>query len=335
MLEVYVPAPVPGLRKLSLLENPKANDSRLFQHIPVEEFQGILRVVATVHQAAYLLVPHYLPDLSRHAGYLDSVFKEAREARLRPILFTNQDDPSPLSYPEAIIFRPSAYASSLTSNEIILPAQIEDVGIKGTTAFIEGITPIIGFMGKAEFAGTKERVKYLVRNYVLRSGPRREGMYFRRRCLALLARDSRIDVRATFRRSFSANRKSIELPPEEARAAYLESLAQAHYTLAPRGDGNYSLRFYETLASGRTPILVDTDMRLPLEEEISYDDFIIRVPWQKLDKLPELVMQNWNSRTSEERARMQQRAREVFQSHLHLPVFLRRVLTKERLAMVK
>lgn len=49
-----------------------------------------------------------------------------------------------------------------------------------------------------------------------------------------------------------------------ARLSYLLNIFQTAYTVCMRGAGNYSVRFYDALALGRIPLLVDTDCMLPL-----------------------------------------------------------------------
>jgi hypothetical protein len=44
---------------------------------------------------------------------------------------------------------------------------------------------------------------------------------------------------------------------------YQENLSQSDYILCPRGFGNVSIRFYETLSSGATPLLIDSGTKLP------------------------------------------------------------------------
>jgi hypothetical protein len=44
-----------------------------------------------------------------------------------------------------------------------------------------------------------------------------------------------------------------------------------------------SLRFFETLAFGRIPILVADQAALPLEEVIPYDEFVVRVPERQIE----------------------------------------------------
>lgn len=331
MLKVFIHEPLPGVRQLPLLEGAHADDQRLFQHIRHEEFSGIVEAAPSIESAAYVLVPHNLGDLRGQAGYLDSVLGEARAAGKRTILFANQDDPSPIDYPDTIVLRPSLYRSKQLPHEIVMPGQIEDVGsVHGCAPCAKGERPSVGFMGKAGFDSAKSALRYYVRNYLLRHGFEREGMYFRRRALGLLRRDPRFDLTATARKRFSAHARTIEVPPEQARREYIESIKNCLFTLAPRGDGNYSLRFYETLSLGRIPVLIDTDMVLPLEDRIAYDEFMVRVPSSQLSKLPDILFEFWNTRSDEELQLMQKKARQAFEL-LHVPAFLRTALTDEYL----
>ena len=54
-----------------------------------------------------------------------------------------------------------------------------------------------------------------------------------------------------------------------------DNLKDNQYVLSNRGAGNYSMRFYQALAAGRIPILIDTDVKLPFEDKIKWKDFII------------------------------------------------------------
>jgi len=71
------------------------------------------------------------------------------------------------------------------------------------------------------------------------------------------------------------------------RAEYSRLLADSRFVFCPRGDGLTSLRFFETLAFGRIPILVADQAALPLECDIPYDEFVVRVP--------ECQVENWEA----------------------------------------
>jgi len=55
----------------------------------------------------------------------------------------------------------------------------------------------------------------------------------------------------------------IEKCRRNNRSEFLDIMRNNVYQLCCRGGGNFSHRFYETLASGRIPVLVDTDIPLP------------------------------------------------------------------------
>ena len=56
---------------------------------------------------------------------------------------------------------------------------------------------------------------------------------------------------------------------------FRNNMRDSHFIICNRGAGNFTMRFYQTLAAGRIPVLVDTDMLLPLCDKINWSDFII------------------------------------------------------------
>lgn len=332
MYKVFIPTPLTGIRLVPFLAKEPQPGGRLFQDIPHEEYKDIFGEVNDIALADIVILPHEYADLAKFPEYLAAERIRARDAGKKILISAYQDSPEVVPVPEAIILRPSLYRSTMRPNEICMPAYVEDVGsLFGTTALPKGARISVGFAGKAGFATFKERLRYIVRNYVIRHGPGREGVYFRRRALARLRSDPRIDFNAVVRQRYSGHKNSIEVSPEEARRDYINSITSALTTLAPRGDGNYSLRFYETLSLGRTPILIDTDTVLPLEDRIPYDEFIIRIPWQKLDELPERLVAWFDEHSEDDISAMQQKARNTFSSQLYMPVFLRAFFTPDAL----
>lgn len=64
---------------------------------------------------------------------------------------------------------------------------------------------------------------------------------------------------------------------------WIETLNNSKFIMSPRGGGLNSIRFFETLAFGRIPILIADDTKLPLEDTINYNKFIVRVPEKKIN----------------------------------------------------
>ena len=84
---------------------------------------------------------------------------------------------------------------------------------------------------------------------------------------------------------------------KESRQNYIQTLQMSLTVCCPRGAGLNSIRFFETLAMGRIPILISDFCLLPREETIPYDDFILRVPESKISELPALLI-DWIEKTS-------------------------------------
>lgn len=334
MLRAFVPEPISGKRLVPFVADAPQGGLRLFQDLPEAAFRGLFERVTDIASADIVVLAHEYALLRTHEDYLSARLTDAERAGKRVLISAYQDAPEPIHIENATILRSSAYRRTLLPNEIVMPAYVEDLGAAyGAAPMPKGERASVGFVGKAGFSGPVEAARYVLRNYLLRHGPEREGAYFRRRAIAALTRDARIDFRCIARRSFSGHRNSIELAPEEARREYVQSLQDSLFTLAPRGDGNYSLRFYETLSMGRIPILIDTDMPLPLEDELDYDSFILRVPWQETDAVAARVAAFFARMSDAQLQAMQQRARDAFETKLSMPAFLRRILTRERLGL--
>jgi hypothetical protein len=78
------------------------------------------------------------------------------------------------------------------------------------------------------------------------------------------------------------------LPEEDKvvlRQKWIDVLKNSKYILCPRGAGLNTFRFFETLAFGRIPVLVSDDTKLPLEDKINYNRFVVRVPENDLNNL--------------------------------------------------
>lgn len=61
------------------------------------------------------------------------------------------------------------------------------------------------------------------------------------------------------------------------REKYLTSFENTLTVLCPRGDGENSIRFFETLSAGRIPVFVSDSALLPLENIIPYQECIMRI----------------------------------------------------------
>ena len=91
---------------------------------------------------------------------------------------------------------------------------------------------------------------------------------------------------------------------EQERHRYINHLEKMTYVICPRGIENFSFRVYEALRYGRIPVIIDTDMVLP--EKIYWDRISVRVPYESLDKIYDIILQDYNSRSRQEFVERQQ-----------------------------
>ncbi|KKW43419.1 MAG: Exostosin family protein [Parcubacteria group bacterium GW2011_GWB1_57_6] len=323
MYKVFIPEPLPNIPQVAFIADRSQEGNKLFQTIPPDAYKNIFARVLDATQADIVIAPHEYVQLRNHPSYLARCQDTARMAHIPLLVSAYQDDARPIALPGTFVLRPSAYRTALSAREILMPAYVEDVGAAwGIEPLPKGEKPIVSFVGKADFSSLGERIRYVIRNYAVRHGPRKQGIYFRRHALSSLAADPRIVLNTIVRKRYSAHRNTIEVPPAQARAEYIRSIQHAHFTLAPGGDGNYSLRFYETLALGRIPILIDTDMPLPLQDRIDYNACIVRVPWRDIAHIGDYVIRFFNDRSENSFIEAQKNARNVFGSYLYMPRFL-------------
>ena len=106
-------------------------------------------------------------------------------------------------------------------------------------------------------------------------GPRRSGFYFRKNTLDLLGADSRVELNSIQRNHWGLLTGPSDEQRKRQRLEYDENISSNMFTLCVRGAGNFSLRLFEVLSSGRIPLLVDTDDIRPCEDKLNYEDFVL------------------------------------------------------------
>lgn len=57
---------------------------------------------------------------------------------------------------------------------------------------------------------------------------------------------------------------------------FYDNIEQSHFVMTDRGNGNFSMRFFQTLSAGRIPVINDSNIPLPFADQIDYDSIIIR-----------------------------------------------------------
>lgn len=106
---------------------------------------------------------------------------------------------------------------------------------------------------------------------------------------------------------------------------YYEHMLRSDLIICARGAGNFSVRFYETLAMGRIPVFIDTDCLLPDISPKNWNDYIIWVDKKDINRASEIA-QDWLSKRD---LREQQRKnRELWLEHFSVGNFWIRELER-------
>jgi hypothetical protein len=339
MIKVYTGELLSDVPRTEILYPNLGNDERetpfgekIFENWK-EGGEKIVEIVDAPEKADYLCIPHNYNYIKNRGQYVWNFVQISEKFSKKIIVFLPGDSDDNIDIPSSIIFRNSQYKHKLKDNEIIMPAYAVDLGKKyGLIERIKGTRPIVSFCGWASYKTVREWLSYGIFNLMesLVGKPvRKKGLYFRRIALAILENSPLIEANFIIRNSYSGHPKTISIDPTAARKEYVENIQKADFTLAPKGDGNFSVRFFESLSLGRVPLLIDTDCPLPLEDEINYDEFILRVNHSKMHELPQIVKKYYDELGAESYLLKQKRCREVFEKYLRIEVFLKHTFTKE------
>lgn len=196
---------------------------------------------------------------------------------------------------EFILFRQSAYKSYRRKNEHACPVIIRDPLDYLNNSEIKILPkeekPRIGFCGLAESnwidgslrAGKismSKLINSISKPYLDLSTPI-SGTRIRRKVLKHLSSSNAIETDFQIRSSSGGQKINSNTYKQE----FWKNMLESPYALCVRGTGNYSARFYEAMAMGRIPILVNTDCILPLDNEIDWKQHCIWVEVYELDNI--------------------------------------------------
>lgn len=111
------------------------------------------------------------------------------------------------------------------------------------------------------------------------------------------------------------------IPGEEYRIKrrefFLNTINQSIGILCPRGYGLSSTRIFETMAAGRIPLIISDDYVLPMENEIDYSSFIIRIPENEVVNIPFTFVKWLSENDFEEIKRKCLQARAMWRRFFH------------------
>lgn len=185
---------------------------------------------------------HVLWDRPNTRQILENLESEAKKKRKRTYVLVVNDDESPYPNHEWIRVMRTSMRKSTRNKDTLLPYiwECNDFPFSPYT----NPKPTISFCGQ--------------------STPHRQES------LIYLPKRNDINTRFIVRDKFWGGK------PGDKNLVYEfnTNMQNAHFNLASRGIGNFSMRFYQTLAAGRIPAMIDTDSVLPFDQIIEWNQTI-------------------------------------------------------------
>jgi hypothetical protein len=184
-----------------------------------------------------------------------------------------------------LLFRTSIRKSKQQNNEYLLPYLWEYFYNK-TTPLPKTDLPIVGFCGNVK-----------------------NNMGKRLSTIKVFENSNKVQSNFDLKKEFWGGKPG----DQELIDNFKNNILNSHFTICNRGRGNFAIRFYQVLSLGRIPILVDSDMIFPFDDEINWNNLIIKS--NNESKLLKDVLNFWGLKSNEEVVQLQLDCKKVHENY--------------------
>ena len=241
------------------ISNEIINKNKTFRDIKNEDINELIEYT-DVEDCDFIYFPFkFLIKKSK----LEDLTELSEKHCKKILLFYNDDDDSIFNSKNSIIFRTSIYNSKKPNNYFSLPAFCNDLK-KETNYFYreKNEIPTIGFCGAITHNLRKKTIEKLSNTSLLKN---------------FLIRD---------------NFWGGNIWGQDVRDEYVKNIINSDFVVCVRGSGNFSYRLYETLCLGKIPLIVDTDISLPFNDQQNYSEKFVII--DNLDDIESKILDYWS-----------------------------------------
>lgn len=297
-------------------------------YVPNANLLEKYQIVSVIEDCDIVVIPIDIArfDTTKSQQSLNDFINKALDSGKKVWLYSGGDYGKSISISDRVYtFRLSGFASQLNAQTFILPSFINDPYSSLSKPFrtVGKLQQAqIGFVGHASNSFLKKIKEYLLflkynfRRFIGKIQTDYQHFYpsgvKRFLYLKLLEKNPEVITDFIFRNEYRAGVKTEE-EKKKTTMEFLENMESNPYTFCMRGVGNFSVRFYETLAMGRIPFVVDTDFSLPLSHEINWEKHCVIA---KSNKITETLIHFHQNCSSEDFELMQQNNRKLWQTYL-------------------
>ena len=203
--------------------------------------------------------------------------------------------------------------------------------------------PTIGFCGQTDpnlvISSIKmiklayQNFKYFVNFTNKYTGPMIPPTYLRKQVLDILERSNKVHSEFIRRLRYQGVVKKKGYSLEQLRKDFYHNIEKTGYTICIRGTGNFSARFYETLALGRIPIFINTNSILPFNDIIEWKKHIIWIEQNEISNIIKIIIDFHNNLTQDSFKKIQMSNRKLWENYFSFPGFTHQLISylkKER-----
>lgn len=327
-------------QKIKLCIDTSVNSKHIRIHLP--DFKNFF-ILTPIEACDYVLVPNVWMDTEDNS-HIEELTKHAAALGKKVLVFWITDSDFSLPLKNCIVFKTSLLKSKQLANEYVYPALFNDpLEIYYKNNFLirkkTEKPPVVGFCGniknltKSTRAGRaieslrRTITELFVNSHTLYNLLSSLKINITKHPGRYKGRKIRSQVFKSFKNSLGITTNFIfreryydgldHLPSDHPKVAsiqktFYDNIQQSDYILCPRGGGNYSIRFYETLAMGRIPIFINTDCTLPFDWIIDWKKYCIWVEESQINNLPGIIKNYHNSISSSNFEKQQQTCRELW-----------------------
>lgn len=313
--KIYISKELSGVPKNELFPRTSSHPT-----LPDVNLISKLSLTSNIGDADYVLVPHAWRDIKNNNEYLVYLKDLSHQT---PLLIVNSGDvSSKCTFENIIELRTFLHPWEKINRKIVLPYPVKEKDF-----VIRKWKPIprISFIGYVPKLGPGS---LFGENFQGLTKPIKSSVYINRKVsVAKLSKlSSKFDVHIQKRSAFTAYASNPILNLHVSE--FNTELTKSDYILCPRGSGNTSIRFYETLSSGATPILIDSG---GINPEISDNDFWTKniVNVKLFEKWAHYISKDWSFLSKGQNYEYRQlQNNTVFLNHLKFEVFLEKLFKR-------
>lgn len=305
------------------------------------EVKNYYQLVENIQEAEVSFLPcswnYYLNNNLQSEA--ERFINECHANNLKVLSYVSGDEGVMPTSKNVYVFRNSGYKSKKLTNQIAFPAFFKDplvhyIEKENHQTRVKTSTPVIGFVGQATpnlLKATKDigliiyrNLKYHLGKSLLEPQQWFAAPFMRYKYLKRLEKNKDIQTNIIYRQRYRAGvRKNRSV--DKTTYEFYENINDSDYIFNLRGAGNFSVRFYQTLAMGRIPVLVDTDCLLPLEGIIDWTQHCIRIPKGKEHEMEQRLLEFHQNLTQEKFEHIQKENRKLWEDYLTLTTFFARI----------